>query len=147
MSNASGSEKGSTTDSPIGVVGVDLPLPERPSSTDQTHNAAQLPTPKSTIGSSIKLATGNSASPHTSSSGNGKAKRPFAIPPLPPQPAVERLVAAYVDFVGVTAPIIHVPTLGKQLIKIREGGNDVEQSDVFIVMMMLGESVSGVRVV
>jgi hypothetical protein len=72
--------------------------------------------------------------------GNGKQKRHFQIPALPPQPAVERLVAAYVDFVGVAAPIIHIPTLGKQLIKIREGGNDVEESDVFIVMMMLGMS-------
>jgi hypothetical protein len=51
---------------------------------------------------------------------------------------VERLVAAYVDFVGVTAPIIHIPTLGKQLLKIRNN-NNVEQSDVFIVMMVLGE--------
>jgi len=48
-------------------------------------------------------------------------------------------VAAYVDFVGVTAPIIHIPSLGKQLIKIRES-RDVEQSDVFVVMMVLGES-------
>jgi hypothetical protein len=142
MSNASGSEKGSTTDSPIGLTGMDLPtLPERPSSTDQ-HNMTQMPTPKSTLGS-VKSMNNSSASPHTGSSGTGqggKQKRAFAVPPLPPQPAVERLVAAYVDFVGVTAPIIHVPTLGKQLVKIREGGNDVEQSDIFIVMMMLGTS-------
>jgi hypothetical protein len=72
--------------------------------------------------------------------GKGK-EREFAIPPLPPQPAVERLVAAYVDFVGVTAPIVHIPTLGKQLAKIREG-NDVEESDVFVVMMVLGECMS-----
>lgn len=74
----------------------------------------------------------------TPSNVSAKPKRNFAVPPLPPQPAVERLVAAYVDFVGVTAPIIHIPTLGKQLIKVREG-NDVEQSDIFIVMMMLGK--------
>lgn len=69
--------------------------------------------------------------------GKGKAKT-FPVPPLPPQPAVERLVAAYVDFVGVSAPIVHIPTLGKQLIKIREG-RDVEDSDVFVVMMVLGQ--------
>lgn len=66
-----------------------------------------------------------------------KLRREFAVPPLPPQPAVERLVAAYVDFIGVTAPIIHIPTLGRQLTKIREG-HDVEQSDVFVVMMVMG---------
>jgi hypothetical protein len=71
--------------------------------------------------------------------GNAKPKkRAFNVPPLPPQPAVERLVAAYVDFVGVTSPIIHIPSLGKQLIRVREG-TDVEQSDVFVVMMVLGE--------
>ena len=68
-----------------------------------------------------------------------KKRRTFAVPPLPPQPAVERLVAAYVDFVGVTAPIIHIPSLGKQLVKIREN-RDVEQSDIFVVMMVLGKS-------
>jgi hypothetical protein len=82
-------------------------------------------------------------SPHAAnlsvSSGKSKQRRQFSVPPLPPQAAVERLVAAYVDFVGVTAPIIHIPSLGKQLIKIREG-RDVEQSDIFVVMMMLGES-------
>ncbi|ORX37235.1 fungal-specific transcription factor domain-domain-containing protein [Kockovaella imperatae] len=85
-----------------------------------------------------------SASPMATSSsipGSGKMakKRAFAIPPLPPQPAVERLVAAYVDFVGVTAPIIHIPTLGKQIIRMREG-RDVEESDVFVVMMVLALS-------
>lgn len=135
MSNASGSEKGdNTTDSPGQVLGIDLPAPDRPSSTDQA------PTPRSAVGSLKSGSGGQSNSPHTSS--NGKQKRRFAIPPLPPQPAVERLVAAYVDFVGVTAPIIHIPTLGKQLLKIREGGSDVEESDVFIVMMMLGMSAS-----
>jgi hypothetical protein len=77
------------------------------------------------------------ASAQATGSGKGKVRQ-FAIPPLPPQPAVERLVAAYVDFVGVTAPIVHIPTLGRQLTKIREG-NDVEESDVFVVMMVLGE--------
>jgi hypothetical protein len=77
-------------------------------------------------------------SSHGSESGRSKRK-PFSVPPLPPQPAIERLVAAFVDFVGVTAPIIHIPTLGQQLQKIR-AGTDVEESDVFVVMMVLGES-------
>ena len=75
-----------------------------------------------------------------SSTLGGKAfkRRLFAIPPLPPQPAVERLIAAYTDFVGVTAPMIHVPSLVKQIAKMREG-RDVEESDVFVVMMILGQ--------
>lgn len=149
-SNASGSEKGSTTDSPMGLA-QGLDLPERtPSISNSGTLNDPFPTPKSLVAlshshshsGSHKSAGGHghghTASPHSSST-NSKPKRHFAIPPLPPQPAVERLVAAYVDFVGVTAPIIHIPTLGKQLIKIREGGPDVEESDVFIVMMMLGE--------
>lgn len=76
----------------------------------------------------------------TSQSGSSKrGKRRFNVPPLPPQPAVERLVAAYVDFVGVTAPMIHIPTLGKQIQRMREG-TDVDESDVFVVMMVLALS-------
>ena len=78
----------------------------------------------------------------TASSTQSKTKaRAFNIPTLPPQPAVERLVAAYVDFVGVSTPLVHIPTLGKQLIKIREG-RDVEQSDIFVVSMVLGRLTS-----
>lgn len=77
--------------------------------------------------------------PSVSSSSGKRARRAFQIPPLPPQPAVERLVAAYVDFVGVTAPIIHIPTLGKQLQRMREGV-DVDESDIFVVMMVLALS-------
>ena len=85
----------------------------------------------------------NLAHPPISSSGSDAGssrtkRKPFSVPPLPPQPAVERLVAAYVDFVGVTAPIIHIPTLGQQLMRIRES-RDVEESDVFVVMMVLGK--------
>lgn len=69
----------------------------------------------------------------------GKSRRRFQVPPLPPQPAVERLVAAYVDFVGVTAPIVHIPTLGKQISRMRSG-QDVDESDVFVVMMVLALS-------
>ncbi|RXK40030.1 fungal specific transcription factor [Tremella mesenterica] len=75
----------------------------------------------------------------TPTSSHGKGKRVISIPPLPPQSAVERLVAAYVDFVGVSAPIIHIPTLGKQLMKLREG-TDVEPADIFVVMMVLALS-------
>ncbi|KLT45067.1 hypothetical protein CC85DRAFT_299937 [Cutaneotrichosporon oleaginosum] len=77
--------------------------------------------------------------PSVSSSSGKRMRRAFVVPPLPPQPAVERLVAAYVDFVGVTAPIIHIPTLGKQLQRMREGV-DVDESDVFVVMMVLALS-------
>ncbi|BEJ12191.1 hypothetical protein CspHIS471_0206510 [Cutaneotrichosporon sp. HIS471] len=77
--------------------------------------------------------------PSASSSSGRRTRRAFVVPPLPPQPAVERLVAAYVDFVGVTAPIIHIPTLGKQLQRMREGV-DVDESDVFVVMMVLALS-------
>jgi hypothetical protein len=68
MSNASGSEKGDTTDSPGQALGMDLPLPDRPASTDQA------PTPRSVVGS-LKSG-GQSNSPHASSSnGHGKQKR------------------------------------------------------------------------
>jgi hypothetical protein len=133
-SNASGSEKDTPTDSPIGATGG-IELPERSNSTSGDN--LQQATLASALMGMTSQRSNHTNSPHSSS--HSKPKRNFAIPPLPPQPAVERLVAAYVDFVGVTAPIIHIPTLGKQLIKIREGGPDVEESDVFIVMMMLGE--------
>ncbi|ORY30548.1 fungal-specific transcription factor domain-domain-containing protein, partial [Naematelia encephala] len=98
-------------------------------------------TPRSGLGSARRPPTASPLTGSTSLGGGGsKAKRrAFAVPPLPPQAAVERLVAAYVDFVGVTAPIIHIPSLGKQLIRIREG-TDVEQSDIFVVMMVLALS-------
>jgi len=75
----------------------------------------------------------------TAGSSKGRSRRRFQVPPLPPQPAVERLVAAYVDFVGVTAPIVHIPTLGKQISRMRSG-QDVDESDIFVVMMVLALS-------
>ena len=117
-SSAAGSEKGSIIDSPADNGESTSP---RDISAFK-RNAASSP-----------LATSASVS-----SKGSKRRAGFSVPPLPPQPAVERLVAAYVDFVGVTAPIIHIPTLGKQLIKIRNN-TDVEQSDIFVVMMVLGE--------
>jgi len=115
--SAAGSEKGSV---------VDSPMDDGVSPQDHAHGARRPIT-------ASPLAASNA-----SVSSKGSKKRSFNVPPLPPQPAVERLVAAYVDFVGVTAPIIHIPTLGKQLIKIREA-RDVEQSDIFVVMMVLGK--------
>ena len=99
--------------------------------------AQDVPTPRTAMNGSRRPPMASPLGTGSSSSGKPK-RRAFAVPPLPPQPAVERLVAAYVDFVGVSAPIVHIPSLGKQLIKIREG-RDVEQSDVFVVMMVLGE--------
>lgn len=120
-----GSEKGST-DSPVGDNGDTL------SPNDPLGLNKRLPTASSPLATSASV-----------SSKGSKRRAGFSVPPLPPQPAVERLVAAYVDFVGVTAPIIHIPTLGKQLIKIRNN-TDVEQSDVFVVMMVLGKLHTGV---
>lgn len=69
--------------------------------------------------------------------GNGKRQRKcFDIPPLPPKAAVDRLIAAYMDFVGVIAPILYIPQLGKQLQSVRDDP-EVSQGDVFVVMMVL----------
>ncbi|WWC88553.1 uncharacterized protein L201_003464 [Kwoniella dendrophila CBS 6074] len=150
----SGSEKGSSihggsTDSPLNqnnnntINDGNMTSPE----IVLTPRSANIPTPNQNQNyGSTK--TQPSVSPvvnpaqllNSSMNRTGKSKRrTFAIPPLPPQPAVERLVAAYVDFVGVTGPIIHIPSLGKQLMKIREGV-DVEESDIFVVMMVLALS-------
>lgn len=130
-SNASGSDRGSVlggVDSPI--IGNDREEAHTSPETVLTPHSGHKRHP-----SASPLAT----SATLSVSSGGKPKRKITIPPLPPQPAVERLVAAYVDFVGVTGPIIHIPTLGRQLVKIREG-TDVEEGDIFVVMMVLGES-------
>ncbi|WWD18636.1 hypothetical protein CI109_103089 [Kwoniella shandongensis] len=144
-SNASGSDRGSSVhglDSPVGhtieTSGDNNHTSPGTSLTPKSANAipnSNGPSRRSTTNAS-PLAT--SASLSVSSGGKSK-RRTFAIPPLPPQPAVERLVAAFVDFVGVTGPIIHIPSLGKQLMKMREG-TDVEESDVFVVMMVLALS-------
>ena len=68
---------------------------------------------------------------------NSKRQRKcFDIPPLPPKAAVDRLIAAYMDFVGVIAPILYIPQLGKQLQSVRDDP-EVSQGDVFVVMMVL----------
>ncbi|OCF37183.1 fungal specific transcription factor [Kwoniella heveanensis CBS 569] len=136
-STASGSEKGSS------VMGIDSPIAQTAEVGDSTSPDAIL-TPRSAAGVPGSGRRAPSVSPLASttslSGAGGKLKRrSFAIPPLPPQPAVERLVAAYVDFVGVTAPIIHIPSLGQQLVRMREGTN-VEESDIFVVMMVLALS-------
>lgn len=126
--NGTSSDRGSV-ESPVGE-GHDL----------STASPGDILTPRSGIASSRRAPPASPLVGSASASVSvGKSKRrEFCIPPLPPPQAAERLVAAYVDFVGVTAPIIHIPSLGKQLIKIRER-RDVEESDVFVVMMVLGE--------
>ncbi|WVQ65613.1 uncharacterized protein L199_003791 [Kwoniella botswanensis] len=148
----SGSEKGSSvhggsTDSPV-ISNID-PASHNNNGTNDSSPETVLTPRSATSGIPIQgnkrrhsvSPLANPAQLLSSSMGSvGKPKRrTFAIPPLPPQPAVERLVAAYVDFVGVTGPIIHIPSLGKQLMKIREG-TDVEESDIFVVMMVLALS-------
>lgn len=130
-SNASSSDRGSVhggVDSPI--LGIDR---------EEPHNSPDMVLTPHSGHKRHPSASPLAASATLSVSSGGKPKRKIAIPPLPPQPAVERLVAAYVDFVGVTGPIIHIPTLGKQLLKIREG-TDVEEGDIFVVMMVLALS-------
>ncbi|OWZ73938.1 hypothetical protein AYX14_00664 [Cryptococcus neoformans] len=130
-SNASSSDRGSVhggVDSPI--LGIDR---------EEAHNSPDTVLTPHSGHKRHPSASPLAASATLSVSSGGKPKRKITIPPLPPQPAVERLVAAYVDFVGVTGPIIHIPTLGKQLVKIREG-TDVEEGDIFVVMMVLALS-------
>ncbi|WVQ73386.1 hypothetical protein IAR50_002957 [Cryptococcus sp. DSM 104548] len=126
-STASGSDRGSThggtLNSPISA--------ERDEHTSPEHYSSRSTIPR--------LPPSASGPVTLSVSSGGKPKRKVTIPPLPPQGAVEKLVAAYVDFVGVTGPIIHIPTLGRQLSSIR-GGLDVEESDIFVVMMVLALS-------
>ncbi|WVR06484.1 hypothetical protein IAU60_003515 [Kwoniella sp. DSM 27419] len=142
-SNASGSEKGSSVqgvDSPVATL-ADVDCQTSPDGIPTPRRAGlALPGPSASRRRPSSSPLAATSALLGSMSGPVKVKRrTFAIPPLPPQPAVERLVAAYVDFVGVTAPIIHIPSLGKQLMKMREG-TDVEESDVFVVMMVLALS-------
>lgn len=67
------------------------------------------------------------------------ATSPFNIPALPPPAAVDRLVQVYVDFVQIMLPILHMPTFERQLKKVREKSADVQESDIFFVLMVLGE--------
>ncbi|ODN93409.1 fungal specific transcription factor [Cryptococcus wingfieldii CBS 7118] len=128
-SNASGSDRGSTH-------GGTIDSPMSAELYDHHISLETLPTPTSAI---PRLPPSASGPVTLSVSSGGKPRRKVTIPPLPPQGAVEKLVAAYVDFVGVTGPIIHIPTLGRQLSNIR-GGLDVEESDIFVVMMVLALS-------
>ncbi|WWC62772.1 uncharacterized protein I303_105369 [Kwoniella dejecticola CBS 10117] len=147
-SDKGSSVHGGSTDSPIMPTNIDPHLANH-SNDGSKSSPENVLTPRSSAAMSIPNSRRQpSASPlanpaqllSSSLSSVGKSKRrTFTIPPLPPQPAVERLVAAYVDFVGVTGPIIHIPSLGKQLMKIREG-TDVEEADIFVVMMVLALS-------
>ncbi|WOO76832.1 Positive regulator of purine utilization [Vanrija pseudolonga] len=113
------------------------PSPETTLTPRSAHPSLPANVPHTRGPPSVSSVTGGPAP--SVSSAKSRVRRAFHVPPLPPQPAVERLVAAYVDFVGVTAPIIHIPTLGKQLQRMREG-TDVDESDVFVVMMVLALS-------
>ncbi|KAJ9104586.1 hypothetical protein QFC21_002084 [Naganishia friedmannii] len=66
--------------------------------------------------------------------------RPISIPALPPAAAVDRLVQVYVDFVQIMLPILHMPTFEKQLVRVREKSLDVQESDIFFVLMVLALS-------
>lgn len=75
-------------------------------------------------------------SPDANGTSHKRQRKQFDIPPLPPKAAVDRLIAAYMDFVGVIAPILYIPQLGKQLQSVRDDP-EVSQGDVFVVMMVL----------
>lgn len=66
--------------------------------------------------------------------------RPRSIPALPPAAAVDRLVQVFVDFVQIMLPILHMPTFEKQLGRVRERSPDIQESDIFFVLMVLGKS-------
>ena len=61
------------------------------------------------------------------------------IPALPPPAAVDRLVQVYVDFVQIMLPILHMPTFERQLQRVRERSADIQESDIFFVLMVLGK--------
>lgn len=73
------------------------------------------------------------------------ASPPMNIPALPPPAAVDRLVQVYVDFVQIMLPIIHMPTFERQLQRVRERSADVQESDIFFVLMVLGQFASSPR--
>ncbi|KAJ9115135.1 hypothetical protein QFC22_005465 [Naganishia vaughanmartiniae] len=66
--------------------------------------------------------------------------RPRNIPALPPAAAVDRLVQVYIDFVQIMLPILHMPTFEKQLKRVRDKSADVQESDIFFVLMVLALS-------
>jgi len=70
----------------------------------------------------------------------GSRRKTIDIPALPPPAAVDRLVQVYVDFVQIMLPILHMPTFGDMLIRVRDRSEDVSEADIFFVLMVLGES-------
>ncbi|GHJ84615.1 hypothetical protein NliqN6_1017 [Naganishia liquefaciens] len=68
------------------------------------------------------------------------APPPMNIPALPPPAAVDRLVQVYVDFVQIMLPILHMPTFERQLQRVRERSADIQESDIFFVLMVLALS-------
>lgn len=71
---------------------------------------------------------------------------PLNIPALPPPAAVDRLVQVYIDFVQIMLPILHMPTFERQLQRVREKSADVQESDIFFVLMVLGKSVTELEI-
>jgi hypothetical protein len=99
--------------------------PGGPSHTSNQRTALESPSPQISYGRPIPPAGASS---------------PLNIPALPPPAAVDRLVQVYVDFVQIMLPILHMPTFERQLKKVREKSADVQESDIFFVLMVLGES-------
>lgn len=104
-----------------------MPPPMAPGGSSYTSNqrtALESPSPQISYGRPIPAVGATS---------------PFNIPALPPPAAVDRLVQVYVDFVQIMLPILHMPTFERQLKKVREKSADVQESDIFFVLMVLGK--------
>ena len=95
-----------------------------------TRNAATGPSTSSRSG--IQLHAGG-ATPSSDKNSDS-----FNVALLPPQTVVLRLLAAFEAFVAVMYPVVHIPTVEKQVMKLREA-KEAEPDDVFVVMMVLGE--------
>lgn len=99
--------------------------PGGPSYTSNQRTALESPSPQISYSRPVPPASATS---------------PLNIPALPPPAAVDRLVQVYVDFVQIMLPILHMPTFERQLRRVREKSTDVQESDIFFVLMVLGES-------